>query len=656
MGIISITLWQPMIMKLDLKKIKKDLNFPGFLKWLMTVLAVFITYYYTAKLGLSVSLPIPPGNITAVWFPSAISLVSILWGGYRIFPGILLADFIVSISSNSATFSNLTVAIFVTIFGSFSVLLETSLGAYLMGRYIDKNKRYFFENVQSVFKFILIALICCAINATIGVSIICLSGILKFSDFASLWLTWWTGNSISILVIAPMLLVWKSDFKKYYNFNQLPEAILLLLAISSVSYISFWRGLPIEYMTLPCLLWATFRFGQKGVTLGTVLISLLALSGTVNGTSSFIRLSLNESLLLLQSFMGVISISSLILSAVLIEQKNSELALEKANNDLELRVNERTQTLNELNRQLIDSERDKNELIQTLEEALEDLKITQNQLIQKEKMSSLGKIVAGVAHEINNPISFIHGNLEPAYEYSQNLLEIIELYQQEYQNPSPRLETQLEEIDIEYIKNDLPKLFHSMKNGSQRIRDIVKSLRNFSRLDESDLKSVNLHEGIDSTLLILQSHFQVKSKKNGIQILKNYGDLPLLDCYPGELNQVFLNIIANAIDALDDDCLSHLANNRHNIDKQIRITTDVINSSWVRISIADNGCGINEDILPKIFDPFFTTKPVNKGTGLGLSTCYQIITSLHHGKLYCYSSPGQGAEFMIEIPVRQANG
>jgi signal transduction histidine kinase len=195
-----------------------------------------------------------------------------------------------------------------------------------------------------------------------------------------------------------------------------------------------------------------------------------------------------------------------------------------------------------------------------------------------------------------------------------------------------------------------------MKNGSQRIRDIVKSLRNFSRLDESDLKSVNLHEGIDSTLLILQSHFQVKPKKNGIQILKNYGDLPLLDCYPGELNQVFLNIIANAIDALDDDCLSHLANNRHNIDKQIRITTDVINSSWVRISIADNGCGINEDILPKIFDPFFTTKPVNKGTGLGLSTCYQIITSLHHGKLYCYSSPGQGAEFMIEIPVRQANG
>jgi two-component system, NtrC family, sensor kinase len=632
-------------MKLDFKKVKKDLNFPGFLRWLMAVLGVCITYYYTAKLGLSVSLPIPPGNITAVWFPSAISLVSILWGGYRIFPGILLADFLIYIPNNSSAASHWAIGILVTIIGNGSSFLEASMGAYLMRRYI--HKQYFFNSAQSVFKFTLIAITCCAINATIGISVLCLSGISKFNDFGSLWLTWWTGNSISILVFAPMLLVWKNFPKDYYKLNQLPEAFLLLLALITICYISFWQGFPIEYITLVCLLWATFRFGQKGATLGSVLISLFALFGTVNSVSSFIRPSLNESLLLLQSFMGVISISSLILSAVLIEQKNSELELENAKKDLELRVEERTTTLKIINRKLIVSERDKSELIQSLENALQDLKITQAQLIQKEKMSSLGKIVAGIAHEINNPISFIHGNLEPAYEYSQDLLKVIQFYQQEYRNPSIHLQNTLEGIDIDYVRYDLPKLFHSMKNGSQRIRDIVKSLRNFSRLDESDLKTVNIHEGIDSTLLILQNSLKNSSSNFSIDVIKDYGQLPLVDCYAGELNQVFMNIIINAIDALEE-----ISQENH---KQIHITTDVVNTNWVKISIVDNGCGIHENILDKIFDPFFTTKPVNKGTGLGLSTSYQIITGLHHGKLYCDSSTGQGTEFVIEIPIKQVN-
>jgi PAS domain S-box-containing protein len=285
-----------------------------------------------------------------------------------------------------------------------------------------------------------------------------------------------------------------------------------------------------------------------------------------------------------------------------------------------------------------------------LENTLNQLQRTQAQLIQSEKMSSLGNMVAGVAHEINNPVNFIHANLTPACEYSQDLLQLVELYQQYYPNPPEEIQVEIEDIDLDFIKEDLMKLLQSMRVGTQRIREIVLSLRNFSRLDEAEFKQVNIHEGIESTLMILHNRLKAKPEHPEISVIKEYGKLPAVECYPGQLNQVFMNIFANSIDALEE---SFVKNKEQKANPQICISTEVVNSNWIGIRIADNGFGIPPEILSKLFDPFFTTKDVGKGTGLGLSISYQIVVDKHGGKLSCHSILGQGAEFVIEIPVTQ---
>ena len=289
------------------------------------------------------------------------------------------------------------------------------------------------------------------------------------------------------------------------------------------------------------------------------------------------------------------------------------------------------------------------------DQALKALKKTQAQLIQNEKMSSLGQLVAGVAHEINNPINFIYGNLPHAKEYMHDLLRLIELYEQKYQNTEPEIEELREEIELDFLIADLEKILVSMSIGANRIREIVLSLRNFSRFDEAEMKDVNIHEGIDSTLLILQNRIKATPDHPGIEVVKEYSKLPLVECYPGQLNQVFMNIIANAIDAIEQyNGERSLVPNPQESPGIITIRTSVVeNNSHVQIRIRDNGAGIRPDYLTKLFDPFFTTKPVGKGTGLGLSISYQIITQKHQGELTCVSEPGKGAEFCIEIPIYQ---
>jgi two-component system, NtrC family, sensor kinase len=289
-----------------------------------------------------------------------------------------------------------------------------------------------------------------------------------------------------------------------------------------------------------------------------------------------------------------------------------------------------------------------------LDRVVENLQKAQLQLIQGEKMSALGQLVAGIAHEINNPINFIHGNLNHATEYIQALLAFIELYQQ--QPPAPIAEVQqcAQDLDLEFLRTDLVKLLNSMKIGTDRIRDLVVSLRNFSRLDEADCKPVNLHDGIDSTIVILQHRLKAQPNFPAIQIIRDYGELPDVECYPSQLNQVFMNLLSNAIDALKSST-TH--------DPTITIRTSVIakslpertTSGWVTISMADNAGGIPESIQAKLFDPFFTTKPVGKGTGLGLSISHQIITEKHQGKIEFYSTVGQGTEFAVQIPVKQVS-
>ncbi|MDZ8190045.1 MAG: PAS domain S-box protein [Nostoc sp. ChiSLP02] len=287
-----------------------------------------------------------------------------------------------------------------------------------------------------------------------------------------------------------------------------------------------------------------------------------------------------------------------------------------------------------------------------LEEALKELQTTQSQLIQSEKMSSLGQLVAGVAHEINNPANFIYGNLIHADNYTNELINLLHLYQTHYPNPIPEVQQQIQAIDLEFLIDDLPKLLSSMQVGTERIRKIVASLRTFSRLDEAELKAADIHESIDSTLMILEHRLKTKANNTQIEIIKDYGKLPLVECYAGQLNQVFMNILTNAIDALEDSLIEGKLT--HN-NPQIRICTQQLNAKQLVIRIVDNGPGIPEEVRQKLFDPFFTTKPVGKGTGLGLSISYQIITERHSGSLQCISSPNQGAEFMIQIPIAQSN-
>jgi PAS domain S-box-containing protein len=285
---------------------------------------------------------------------------------------------------------------------------------------------------------------------------------------------------------------------------------------------------------------------------------------------------------------------------------------------------------------------------QQLEVALQDLQQTQAQLVQNEKMSSLGQLVAGIAHEINNPVNFIHGNLIPAENYANGLLDLLYLYATEYPAPNNAISKKIKEIDLAFVQEDLPKLLNSMQMGTERIREIVQSLRIFSRLDEAEVKGVNVHDGIDSTLLILRNRLKVQFDRPEIKITQDYGSLPEIECYAGQLNQVFMNIISNAIDALEEK----FATSNQDFVPSIHIHTSLVDLGWVRITFEDNGPGMPESVQKRILDPFFTTKAVGKGTGMGMSISYKIITETHGGKISWQSTIGEGTQFIIEIPVK----
>ncbi len=301
-----------------------------------------------------------------------------------------------------------------------------------------------------------------------------------------------------------------------------------------------------------------------------------------------------------------------------------------------------------------------------LETALRDLRQTEALLIQTEKMSTIGQMVAGIAHEINNPVNFITGNLLHAKNYIRDLLNLINCYQHHYPNPGREIQGCIEEIELDFLTEDLPKMMSSMQMGSDRINEIVVSLRNFSRVDQDEMKPANIHEGIDSTLLILRNRMKPYGNYPGITPIKEYGNLPLVECYIGQLNQVFMNIISNAIDALEEargeveelrgEEKSNISSHPSFFAQKIWIRTEVLENNQVVIRIRDNGLGIPKNVLNRLFDPFFTTKPLGKGTGLGLSISHQIIVEKHGGVLQCISEPGKGTEFWISIPIKQGVG
>lgn len=316
-----------------------------------------------------------------------------------------------------------------------------------------------------------------------------------------------------------------------------------------------------------------------------------------------------------------------------IQQYETHQQLQVLNVSLELQVQERTARLEQLLQQT-------SYQAEQLTEALTTLQRTQSQLIQTEKMSSLGQLVAGVAHEINNPVNFIHGNITHLKTYTTDLLSLIDTYQRCYPNPRSEIVEQADAIDLEFLREDFPKTLSSLQVGTDRIRQIVLSLRNFSRLDQAEFKAVDIHEGIDNTLLILQHRLSSEST-----VIKEYGTLPLIECYAGQLNQVFMNLLSNAIDALEET---------NPQTPQIWITTKLVEPDRAAICIRDNGSGIPENVRSRIFDPFFTTKSIGKGTGMGLAISYEIVVQKHGGALQCISELNHGTEFWIELPIRQA--
>ncbi|MDP8935307.1 MAG: ATP-binding protein, partial [Cyanobacteriota bacterium] len=318
--------------------------------------------------------------------------------------------------------------------------------------------------------------------------------------------------------------------------------------------------------------------------------------------------------------------------------------------------------LEKLNRALEESVAREREKTAHLKTAMSELKRAQTQLVQSERMSSLGQLVSAVAYEVTNPINFIHGNLIYANEYSQKMIDLLQLYEQHYPSPSPEVQAQIEAVELEFIVEDLPKLLGSMKVGANRIREIVQSLRNFSRIDEADIKPVDIHDGLDSALLILSNRLKPKPDRPAIHLIKEYGSLPLVECYAVQINQVFMNVLTNAIDALEDafvnnNLSSHCGDEEEPVKfGQIRIVTEICpGEKAVAVRIKDNGWGMAPTVRQKIFEPFFTTKQVGKGAGIGLAISHEIAVEQHGGKLSCISAPGEGTELIIEIPLSQTH-
>ena len=587
--------------------------------WGLMFLAGF-AYYIAAKLSILLALPNSPG-ITPVWFPAPIAWSIFYLGGGPLFPGIWISDLLLNIPNLSGKCS-LETAIAVGMFKATISTIVALMGAELlsrclMGRIVDR--------VQNVVVFAGISMMMPVLTPTFSLLLFCPVGIVPWPLFREVWCTWWIGDALSVLIAMPMLVTWHRFQRATIRRDRILDLVGLLFGLGLITLMTGFFNYPVEYLMIPGLLWAALRLGNSGATTGIFLVSLISLVETAYGRGNFRRESLNESLILLQAFMATVTLTTLLMLGVLAEKCKSQQDLACANELLEARVHDRTATL---------------------EQALNDLRQTQSRLVQTEKMTSLGQLVAGLAHEINNPISFIYGNLNHAETYSEDLFNILDAYQNEVVTPHFALKTLIYDRELDYIREDFPKVLASMKTGADRIRQLILTLRNFSRLDEGGLKQVNLHDGLDSTLFVLNHRLTQMSHGYLISVDKTYGDLPQVECYADEINQVFMHLLNNAIDCVIAHHVPHPI---------LKLQTSISSKKdQVEIRFWNDGPPIPTDVQNRIFDPFFTTKPVGQGTGLGLAISHRIVSEKHGGSIEVCSEPGRGTEFCVCLPIRQA--
>lgn len=581
-------------------------------QWLKVILltgGILVTHWGLAFVSQSVSFE---NGASAIWPSSGFYLALVWLGGYKIALPILLSELIV----NRLLFYQ---DIFTIIGISFIGTIEPIITGWLLRRFLAPNR--LFMRSRNVLKFIILILPSPVITTSLAVAILCFTKQLPWEFYSAVWTTWSISVITGRLIITPAILAWKSPalhqsipITKKQLVLELGIVISLLLGIS---YLAFWVGHSVEYMMLPLLLWAGFRFRAREATLLVILISALATWGTARGLGAFVQDNIVESFWLLQSFISVVTLTTYLLVTVIAENRQGELKLKDTN--------------------------------QALENAFAQLKTSQLQLVQNEKMAALGNLVAGVAHEINNPIGFLNGSINNAQEYVQDIFGHLATYQQ-HQPPQEPVQENAVDIELEFIQEDLPKLLDAMQNATDRIKSISNSLRIFSRADTEHKVSVNLHDGLDSALLILKYRLKGNNKRPAIKIVKKYGEVSALSCFPGQLNQVFMNILANAIDMFDDMAQQSSFAELETKPQKITIQTATLTQqNAISIQISDNGKGMTPAIQARIFDHLFTTKGVGQGTGLGLAIAHQIITENHQGKLWCESQLGQGTTFYIEL-------